>query len=219
MIGFVHDEVLVELPDEGGWVSKHKVDRIIELLCSEMQAVLGGELPVDCEAALSTCWSKDAEADRARRQDLSLAARRVGGRVRWAGPTYGPTGEPGGHGTHQPRIFSGVVDCGGVPESNLLPSSSVVLVDVSLLAGSSGRYGRQGRCWQDRDPGECRTLPLDERSIHQRPWSCSPWKSRGPGVSPRRDVSDQVEDLLSRQLVEQALGHDRGLRPGAIFDI
>ena len=61
VIGFVHDEVLVELPDEGGWVSRHVVDRIIELLCSEMQAVLGGELPVDCEAALSTCWSKDAK--------------------------------------------------------------------------------------------------------------------------------------------------------------
>jgi hypothetical protein len=61
VIGFVHDEVLIELEDEGGFVSKDKVDRIVEILCAEMQAVLEGSLPVECEAMLSTCWSKSAE--------------------------------------------------------------------------------------------------------------------------------------------------------------
>src|SRR5262249_21238987 len=61
VIGFVHDEVLVELEDEGGYVTKDRVDRIVEILCTEMQAVLGGGLPVECEATLSTCWSKNAE--------------------------------------------------------------------------------------------------------------------------------------------------------------
>ena len=60
-IAFVHDEVLIELPDEGGYVSKAMVDRIIGILRSEMQSVLGGDLPVECESALSTCWSKDAK--------------------------------------------------------------------------------------------------------------------------------------------------------------
>lgn len=61
VIAFVHDEVLVELPDEGGYVSKATVDRITGILRSEMQSVLVGDLPVDVDYALSTCWSKDAE--------------------------------------------------------------------------------------------------------------------------------------------------------------
>lgn len=61
VIGFVHDEFLVELPDEGGFVRKEEVDRVVKILCSEMEVVLGGNLPVSCEATLSTCWSKDAE--------------------------------------------------------------------------------------------------------------------------------------------------------------
>ncbi len=61
VIAFVHDEVLIELPDEGGFVSKAGIDQIVEILCSEMQAVLGCDLPVEVEYALSTCWSKDAK--------------------------------------------------------------------------------------------------------------------------------------------------------------
>jgi hypothetical protein len=61
VIAFVHDEVLIELEDEGGHVSKDKVDRIVEILCAEMHAVLGGSVPVECEAMLSTCWSKTGE--------------------------------------------------------------------------------------------------------------------------------------------------------------
>ena len=60
VVGFVHDEVLVELPDEGGFVSEEKIVRIKEIMCGEMEAVLGGNVPVDCEATLSTCWSKHA---------------------------------------------------------------------------------------------------------------------------------------------------------------
>ncbi len=60
VIAFVHDEVLVELPDEGGFVRKEHVDRVVEIMCAEMERVLGGNLPVACEATLSTCWSKDA---------------------------------------------------------------------------------------------------------------------------------------------------------------
>jgi len=60
VVGFVHDEFLIELPDEGGFVTEEKVLRVKEILCSEMENVLGGGLPVACEATLSTCWSKDA---------------------------------------------------------------------------------------------------------------------------------------------------------------
>jgi hypothetical protein len=61
VIGFVHDEVLVELPDEGGYVSLAVADRVVAILCEEMESVLFGGVPVGCEATLSTCWSKDAE--------------------------------------------------------------------------------------------------------------------------------------------------------------
>jgi hypothetical protein len=60
IVAFVHDEVLIELADEGGFVSETKVQRAKEIMCNEMAQVLGGDLPVDCEASLSVCWSKDA---------------------------------------------------------------------------------------------------------------------------------------------------------------
>jgi DNA polymerase I-like protein with 3'-5' exonuclease and polymerase domains len=60
IVGFVHDEILVELPDEGGYVSKAEVDRVAGIMCAEMGRVLGCDLPVKCEASLGTCWSKDA---------------------------------------------------------------------------------------------------------------------------------------------------------------
>jgi hypothetical protein len=61
VVGFVHDEVLVELPDEGGFVSEFKVRRVEEILCREMQAVLVGGIPVACEAALAKRWDKKAK--------------------------------------------------------------------------------------------------------------------------------------------------------------
>ena len=61
MVGFVHDEVLVELSDEGGYVSEGKVRRVEEIMCRAMQAVLVGDIPVGCEATLSTRWNKKAK--------------------------------------------------------------------------------------------------------------------------------------------------------------
>jgi hypothetical protein len=58
--GFVHDEVLVELPSRGGSVPLAEVERVEAILREAMGSVLGGGIPVECEAALATCWSKDA---------------------------------------------------------------------------------------------------------------------------------------------------------------
>jgi site-specific DNA-adenine methylase/DNA polymerase I-like protein with 3'-5' exonuclease and polymerase domains len=61
VIGFIHDEVLIELPDEGGHVSEAVVQRIEDILCRKMEDVLIGGIPVACEAALSTRWNKKAK--------------------------------------------------------------------------------------------------------------------------------------------------------------
>jgi DNA adenine methylase len=60
VVGFVHDEVLVELPDEGGFVSRAAIERIEQIMVREMEKVLGG-LPAGVESALSTRWSKEAK--------------------------------------------------------------------------------------------------------------------------------------------------------------
>jgi hypothetical protein len=60
VVGFVHDEVIVELPDEGGHVSEAKVRRVEEVLCGKMAEVLGCDIPVGCEAVLARRWSKKA---------------------------------------------------------------------------------------------------------------------------------------------------------------
>ena len=60
VVAFIHDEFLIELPDEGGFVSEKEVLRVKDILCAEMEKVLVG-VPVACEATLSTCWSKDAK--------------------------------------------------------------------------------------------------------------------------------------------------------------
>jgi hypothetical protein len=61
IVGFVHDEILVELPDEGGYVSEAKVRRVEEVMCRSMEQVLVGGIPVACEAALSRRWDKKAK--------------------------------------------------------------------------------------------------------------------------------------------------------------
>ncbi len=61
VVGFVHDEILIELPDEGGYVSEARVRRVEEVMCREMAGVLVGDIPVGCEAALSRRWSKKAK--------------------------------------------------------------------------------------------------------------------------------------------------------------
>jgi DNA adenine methylase len=60
VVGFVHDEVLVELPDEGGFVSKAAVEHVERIMVAEMEKVLGG-LPAGVESALTTRWSKEAK--------------------------------------------------------------------------------------------------------------------------------------------------------------
>jgi hypothetical protein len=59
--GFVHDEILVELPDEGGYVSEATVQQVKSIMCAKMAEVLVGDIPVSCEAALSERWSKKAK--------------------------------------------------------------------------------------------------------------------------------------------------------------
>jgi DNA polymerase I-like protein with 3'-5' exonuclease and polymerase domains len=61
VVGFIHDEILVELPDEGGHVSEAKVRRVEEIMCRAMESVLVGNIPVACEAALSRRWHKKAK--------------------------------------------------------------------------------------------------------------------------------------------------------------
>jgi DNA polymerase-1 len=61
VVGFVHDEVLVELPDEGAYVSEAKVRRVEQIMCEAMAKVLVGGIPVACESALSERWSKKAK--------------------------------------------------------------------------------------------------------------------------------------------------------------
>jgi hypothetical protein len=59
--GFVHDETLFELPDEGGYVSESVVRRIEKIKKEAMTGVLGCDIPVSVESALSVCWSKEAK--------------------------------------------------------------------------------------------------------------------------------------------------------------
>jgi site-specific DNA-methyltransferase (adenine-specific)/site-specific DNA-methyltransferase (cytosine-N4-specific) len=61
VVAFIHDEVLVELPDEGGFVSEEKVREVEDIMRRQMESVLVGNIPVKCGAALSSCWSKKAE--------------------------------------------------------------------------------------------------------------------------------------------------------------
>jgi hypothetical protein len=61
VVGFVHDEVLVELADEGGFVSEAVVRRVEEVLRREMAGVLSGGVPVGVESALATRWHKKAK--------------------------------------------------------------------------------------------------------------------------------------------------------------
>jgi DNA polymerase I-like protein with 3'-5' exonuclease and polymerase domains len=60
VVAFVHDEVLVELPDEGGYVSAEKVRRVEEIMCREMEKVLVGGIPAAVESKLARRWCKKA---------------------------------------------------------------------------------------------------------------------------------------------------------------
>ena len=56
-MGFVHDEFLIEMPDQGGYVDQAKVEGVVAIIRESMQEMTGN-VPVSCEYALSTCWSK-----------------------------------------------------------------------------------------------------------------------------------------------------------------
>ena len=60
VVGFVHDEALIELRDEGGFVSRAVVERAVSIMREGMEEVTYG-IPVGCEYTVSTCWSKRAE--------------------------------------------------------------------------------------------------------------------------------------------------------------
>jgi len=60
VIGFIHDEILIELPDEGGFVSRDVVETVVATIRRGMEEVTYG-VPVRCDYTLSTHWSKRAE--------------------------------------------------------------------------------------------------------------------------------------------------------------
>lgn len=61
VIAFIHDEILTLLPDEGGHVCADKVQRVKEIMCQNMEQVLCGDIPADCEVALAERWTKKAK--------------------------------------------------------------------------------------------------------------------------------------------------------------
>ena len=61
VVGFIHDEVLVELPDKGrGYLLAKDVNNVVEIVRAGMAEVTYG-YPVECEYTVATCWSKRAE--------------------------------------------------------------------------------------------------------------------------------------------------------------
>ena len=59
-MAFIHDELLVEMPDEGGFVTQARAEAVVEIIRDSMQE-LTADIPVGCEYSLATCWSKSAE--------------------------------------------------------------------------------------------------------------------------------------------------------------
>ena len=60
VVGFVHDEILVELPDQGGYVDRAIVESVVQIMRESMEEMTYG-IPVTCEYALCDRWSKNAE--------------------------------------------------------------------------------------------------------------------------------------------------------------
>ena len=67
VVGFVHDEILIELPDEGGYVRSSMVDDVLDHIRGGMEEVTCG-IPVECEYSVSTCWSKRARLIRQKKR-------------------------------------------------------------------------------------------------------------------------------------------------------
>jgi hypothetical protein len=60
VVGFIHDEFLIEIPDLGGYSSAEEVEKAVEIIRTSMEEVTQG-IPVSCEYTLSTCWTKRAK--------------------------------------------------------------------------------------------------------------------------------------------------------------
>ena len=60
VVGFVHDEVLIELPDQGDYVDRSAVEAVVTIMIESMQEMTG-DVPVKCEYTVSDRWSKNAE--------------------------------------------------------------------------------------------------------------------------------------------------------------
>jgi len=60
VVGFVHDELLVELTDKGGYVDLKTCEEVKRIVCGAMAQVTGN-VPIDAEYTVSRCWSKDAK--------------------------------------------------------------------------------------------------------------------------------------------------------------
>lgn len=59
VVAFVHDEFVIELPENCDFTQE--AIRIDQICCRSMEQVTG-DVPIECEYAVSYCWSKDAEA-------------------------------------------------------------------------------------------------------------------------------------------------------------
>jgi len=58
VVGFIHDEILVEIDEDSDW--DYEVKMINQIVCESMQE-LTGTIPIICEYSLSTVWSKQAK--------------------------------------------------------------------------------------------------------------------------------------------------------------
>lgn len=63
VVGFVHDEVLVELPEEDGSVAEEQVRRVEQILRSEVAGVLTGGIPATCHLTLGESWADRREVE------------------------------------------------------------------------------------------------------------------------------------------------------------
>jgi hypothetical protein len=60
VVGFVHDELLLELPDQGGYVDLTVCEEVKRIVCAAMAQVTG-RVPVNAEYTVNRCWSKEAQ--------------------------------------------------------------------------------------------------------------------------------------------------------------
>lgn len=60
IIGFIHDEILVEIPDRGGYILEADAQRVIDIMCNEMKAITG-KVPIGCDYVVNKKWKKDGK--------------------------------------------------------------------------------------------------------------------------------------------------------------